>query len=111
MTQRSLSVGKNLAAGVETTIYTVPTGYTAEWELLYLHNSSGNTKTITVDWYDDSENAHIAVLTTYSMAAKDYFKFDGGARVVMDEGDQVHISTEAGSAFTVICTFKIERKA
>jgi hypothetical protein len=108
---RSISVGKNLAAGAETIVYTVPTGYTAEWELLYIHNASGNTKTVTADWYDLSETTHISILTTYSMAAKDYFKFDGGAKVVMDEGDQVHITTEAGSAFSVICTFNLERKA
>lgn len=110
MTQRAISVGKNLAAGVETVVYTVPTGYTAEWELLYLHNSSGNTKTVTVDWYDLSTTTHVALLTTYSMVAKDYLKFDG-SRVVMDEGDEVHITTEAASAFGVICTFNIERKA
>lgn len=107
---RPISVGKNLTAGVETTVYTVPTGYTAEWELLYLHNSTTAGKTITVDWYDISENTHVAILTTYSMAAKDYFKFDGGARVIMDEGDQVHVATEAGSAFGIICTFNLERK-
>jgi hypothetical protein len=106
---RPISIGKNLAAGVETTVYTVPAGYTAEWELLYLHNSTASAKTITADWYDVSETTHVAILTTYSMNSKDYFKFDN-ARVVMDEGDQVHISTEAGSAFGVICTFVLERK-
>jgi len=108
---RPISIGKNLAAGVETTLYTVPTGYTAEWELLYLHNTTVANRQITVDWYDVSENTHVAILTNYDMNAKDYFKFDGGARVVMDEGDQVHISTESSSAFGVICTFNLERKA
>jgi len=110
MSTRPVSVGKNLAAGVETIVYTVPTGYTAEWELLYVHNSSGNTKTVTVDWYDLSATTHVALLTSYSMAAKDYLKFDG-ARVIMDEGDEVHVTTEAGSAFGIICTFNLERKA
>lgn len=107
---RPISVGKNLAAGVETTVYTVPAGYTAEWELLYVHNSTASTKTITADWYDVSDTTHVGILTAYPMNSKDYFKFDG-ARVAMDEGDQVHISTEAGSTFSVICTFVLERKA
>ncbi len=106
---RPISIGKNLAAGVETTVYTVPAGYTAEWELLYAHNATASAKTITADWYDVSEATHVGILTSYSMNAKDYFKFDG-ARVVMDEGDQVHISTEASSTFSVICTFVLERK-
>jgi hypothetical protein len=108
--KRAISVGKNLAAGVETVVYTVPEGYTAEWELLYLHNASGNTKTVTVDWYDLSTTTHVTILTAYSMASKEYFKFDG-SRIVMDEGDEVHISTEASSAFGVVCTFNLERKA
>jgi hypothetical protein len=107
---RPISIGKNLAAGVETTVYTVPTGYTAEWELLYLHNSTTTNRQVTADWYDVSENTHVAILTNYDMNAKDYFKFDG-SRIIMDENDQVHISTEAGSSFGVICTFNLERKA
>lgn len=107
---RPLSVGKNLTAGVESVVYTIPKGYTGVWDLLYIHNSGGNTKTITVEWYDASENTSIAILDAYSMASKVYFEFNGnGSGVVLEEGDQIHMTPEASSAFSVICTLKLER--
>jgi len=107
---KQLSVGKNLAAGVETTVYTVPKGYRANWNLFYIHNSLGNNKTISVDWYDSSEATHIAILEQYNFTAKTYFQFSGqGSGIIMEEGDEVHMTTEAGSSFGIICTFVLER--
>ena len=107
---RLLSIGKNLTAGTETVVYTVPDGYIAVWDLMYLHNSGGSTKTITVDWYDASENSHISVLSSYSMGSKAYFQFSGaGSGVVMEAGDEIHMTPEAGSAFGIICTVRLER--
>ena len=106
----SISVGKNLAAGVETTVYTVPKGYRANWNLLYIHNSLGNNKTITVDWYDSSATAHIKILENYPFAANAYFQFSGqGSGVIMEEGDEVHMTTSADSSFGIVCTFVLER--
>jgi len=109
--KRSISVGKNLTAGVETMIYRVPVGYTAEWVLLYFHNTTASAKDITVQWHDDTENINVAILNEYPSPAKEYFKFNGEAKVVMDENDEVRITTEATSSFSVICTFNLERKA
>ena len=107
---RPVSIGKNLTAGVETIVYTVPKGYTAVWDLMYLHNGGGNTKTITVDWYDSSESTHVSILEAYSMTSKLYFQFSGnGSGVVLEEGDQIHMTPEAGSTFGIICTLKLER--
>ena len=109
--KRSISVGKNLTAGVETMVYRVPVGYTAEWELLYFHNTTSSAKDITVQWHDDNENINIPILNVYPSPGKEYFKFDGGAKVVLDENDEVRITTEATSNFSVVCTFNLERKA
>jgi hypothetical protein len=106
---RHLSVGKNLTAGSSNLMYTVPEGYTAQWNLLYLHNASGSTKTITVSWYDKSENTTINVFDAFSVASKDYFKMDGGAYVVLEAGDTISITPESGSTYYAICTFVLER--
>lgn len=107
---RLISVGKNLAAGVETTVYKVPTGYRANWNLLYIHNSTGNNKTITVDWYDTSADTHVKILENYPFAANAYFQFSGqGSGVIMEEGDEVHMTTADTSAFGVICTFELTK--
>jgi hypothetical protein len=106
---KHLSVGKNLTAGSDNLMYTVPDGYQARWNLLYLHNGGGNTKSITVSWYDASTTATIKVFEAYSLASKDYFKFDGGAYVVLEAGDTITITPEAASTFYAICTFVLER--
>jgi hypothetical protein len=106
---KHLSVGKNLTAGSGNLMYTVPDGYQARWNLLYLHNGGGNTKSITVSWYDASTAATINIFDAYSLGAKDYFKFDGGAYVVLEAGDTITITPEATSTFYAICTFVLER--
>jgi hypothetical protein len=108
---RVISVGKNLAAGVETVVYTVPTGYTAIWTLCYAHNALGTNKTLSIDWYDTSTAVHVAILEQLSFTSKMYFQFNApGTGVVLEEGDQVHMTTEAGSSFGIICTFELEKK-
>ena len=107
---KTISIGKNLAAGVETVIYTVPDGYTATWDLMYAHNASGSTKTLSVDWYDVSEDTHVDILDSYSFSSKTYFQFSGnGSGVVLESGDQIHMTPESGSSFGIICTLKLER--
>lgn len=110
MEYSSVSVGHNLTAGATTAVFKVPTGYAAKWNLMYLHNSSGNTKIITAHWYDLSTNTEYDILNAYSMASKDYLKFDGGAYVVLDEGDEVRLTPEAVSSFSSINTFELIRK-
>jgi hypothetical protein len=102
---RPISVGINPTAGATTTVYTVPTGYYALFNLLYVHNTGGSTKDITVQWYDASAAATIDILTAVTYNSKTYTQFDN-AYVVMEEGDQLRVTPEAGSAFAVIATFE-----
>ena len=102
---RPVSVGLTLASGVMTTVYTVPTGYYAKFNLLYIHNTTGNNKFITVQWYDASANASIDILSAVPYTAKAYTQFDN-AYVVMEEGDQLRITTESTSAFAILATFE-----
>lgn len=110
MDSSSVSVGHNLTAGATTCVFKVPTGYAAKWNLMYLHNASGNTKFITAKWYDLTANAEYLILNEYTMASKDYLKFDGGAYVLLDEGDEVRLTPEAASMFSSINTFELIRK-
>lgn len=104
---RPISVGSTPTAAVLTTVYTVPTGYYALFNLMYLHNTTGSTKSITAQWYDSSATTSYDILTSYSMGSKDYLKFDGGAYIVMEEGDQFRVTTESGSTFSVLATFEL----
>ena len=108
---RLVSVGKNLVANTETIVYTVPTGYYAVWNLMYAHNATGTNKYLTADWYDASADVHVNILEQYNFTSKTYFQFAGnGSGVVMESADQVHMTSEAGSTFGVICTFELFKK-
>ncbi len=106
---RPVSVGLNLTAATATTVYTVPTGYFAKWNLMYLFNNTGSTKAISVYWHDSSAGQHIYVMDS-GVSSKTYVRMDGGAYVVMEEGDTVVMTSEAGSTFSTICTFELFKK-
>ena len=106
---RPISIGLNLSSGTAVTVYTVPTGYYAKWNLMYLFNNSGSTKSISVYWHDSSASTDIYVQNG-TIAAGSYLRQDGGAYVVLEEGDTVVIQAEAGSSFSTICTFELFKK-
>ncbi len=106
---RPVSVGINLTAATPTTVYTVPLGYFAKWGLMYLFNNTGSTKAISVYWRDSSASADIYVMDS-GVSSKTYVRMDGGAYVVMEEGDTVVMTSEAGSSFSTICTFELFKK-
>jgi hypothetical protein len=106
---RPVSVGLNLPAGVLTTVYTVPTGYCAKWTLMYLFNNTGSTKAIAAYWRDTSALADIYVMDS-GVSSKNYVRMDGGAYVMMEEGDKIMMLSEAGSSFSTICTFELIKK-
>jgi hypothetical protein len=75
---------------------------------MYIHNTGGNTKHITVQWYDASTATTLDILTAYTLASKEYLKFDGSAYIVLEEGDRIQITTEAASSFSFIATFEVQ---
>ncbi len=107
---RSVSVGTILTAATKTTVYTVPTGYYAKWNLCYIVNTAGNNKYVDAIWYDASTSTEIRVLDNYVLSATQFIKFDGGAYVVLEEGDQVRLESETGSTMNTINTFELYRK-
>jgi hypothetical protein len=107
---RPYSVGTILSDTTKTTIYTVPTGYYAKWNLCYVVNHSGNNKKIDVSWVDASETKEVFVLDKYVLAATAFVKFDGGAYVVLEEGDMIKAQAETGSIMHLINTLELVRK-
>jgi hypothetical protein len=103
---RELTVGKNLTAGTSNTVYTVPKGCKAIATLLMLSNTGGSSKSISAYWYDTSETASIAIVGGHSVGAGSYLMFNQG-RMVMDEYDELRVTPEASSSFSVIFTVEI----
>jgi len=105
-----VSIGKNLTGGSEAVIYTVPEGYQATWNMMYIHNAGGNTKALTVEWQQTRNAVDIAILENRSFSSKEYFQFNGyGSGVVMQERDQIKMTPEASSTFSVVCTVLLEK--
>jgi hypothetical protein len=108
---KPLSTGNNLTAGTKTTVYTVPTGYYAKWSLCYISNHTGSNKSVSVWWYDSSSTNEITIIDDYNLDARKFLQFGGGgAYVVLEEGDQVRITTETGSSMSATNTFELYRK-
>lgn len=107
---RSYSVGSILNTVTKTTVYTVPTGYYSKWNLCYVVNHTGNNKAIDVIWYDASTNTEYYILDGYVLSPTGFIKFDGGAYVVLEEGDQIRAQADLDSTFHMINTFEQIRK-
>jgi len=105
---RALSVGVSPTAAVDTTVYTCPRGYYSKFTVMYIHNTGGSTKHITVQWYDASSNSTLDILTALDFSTKEYLQFDGNAYIVFEEGDQLKITTQSASSFSFIATFEEE---
>jgi hypothetical protein len=103
---RAISVGVSPTAAVDTTVYTCPTGYYAKFTVMYIHNTGGSTKHITVQWFDASANTTLDILTQYDFSTKTYLQFDGNAYIVLEEGDKIKITTQSASTFSFIATFE-----
>jgi hypothetical protein len=105
---RALSVGVSPTAATDTTVYTCPTGYYAKFTVMYIHNTGGSTKHITVQWFDASTSTTLDILTAYDFTSKAYLQFDGNAYIVLEEGDKLKITTQSASSFSFIATFEEE---
>jgi hypothetical protein len=75
---------------------------------MYIHNTGGSTKHITVQWFDSSANTTLDILTQYDFSSKTYLQFDGNAYIVLEEGDKIKITTQSASTFSFIATFEEE---
>jgi hypothetical protein len=105
---RPVSVGTTLTTTTKTTVYTVPVGYYAQWNLAYAVNHSGNNKHIDIVWYDASDNLEHFVIDNYVLSPAQFIKFDG-SYIVLEEGDQVRVQIESGATMNVINTFELHR--
>lgn len=102
---KSRSKGTNLTAGVANTVYTCPANYTSKMLLLFVANTTSGNKTVSISWYDSSEDETYAIVGGYVISAYNFLKMDG-SYLTLNSGDYLTITPEAGS--TMDCTVTIE---
>lgn len=107
---KPFSVGKNLVANTKTLMYTIPSNYYAKWNLLYAHNATTSAKKFSAWWYDKSSDTEIPIIDNYPLPASEYLKFDGGAYVVLEEGDEIRVKSETGAVTSCLITVELEQK-
>ncbi|OBQ41254.1 MAG: hypothetical protein AN484_21370 [Aphanizomenon flos-aquae WA102] len=103
---RPISVSKNLTAATATTLYTVPTGYYAKCVLIHACNTSPS-KHISFSWYDASTATTTLIVSEQVLSARTTLSLISETQYfVMEEGDYLTATSEAGSTFSVLATFE-----
>lgn len=97
------SIGASLTAASANTIYTCPDNFVAKVILLLATNHGGGNKTISLTWTDSSASATYFIIGTYSLSAHSFLKFDG-SYLVLNPGDTIIATPEAGSTIDAIIT-------
>jgi hypothetical protein len=106
---KEVSIGVPAVATTKTTVYTVPANHYAKWNLVFASNTTSSAKWFSAIWYDKSADAEISVANQFPIPAKEYLRIDGGAYVVLEEGDEIRIQAEA-TTVTCILTFELVQK-
>jgi hypothetical protein len=105
---RPVSISKNLTANTATTLYTVPTGYYARCVLIHVCNTAPS-KHISFSWYDASTATTIVVVSEQVLSARTTLTLiSNGQYFVMEEGDYISATSEAGSTMSVLATFEVQ---
>ena len=107
---KEISVGVAAVPTTKTTIYTVPANHYARWSLVYAHNTTSSSKWFTAIWYDKSADSEIKIADQYPLPAKEYLKIDGGAYVILEEGDEIRVQAET-TTVSCLVTFEIVQKS
>ena len=99
------SIGTNLTAGTANTLFTVPNGYEARVTMVYITNNTGSSKSFSAEWNDSGTSIPFA--SSKSLNSKDFIQYGGefGDFLIMDEGDYMTVTPEAGSTFVSIVSF------
>ena len=79
-----------------TTVYTVPTNFTAVIKEIFLTNVDGSSAVdATLKYTDTSASATFSLLSTKSIAADDYLRIEDSS-IILEEGDI--LKAQAGAA-------------
>jgi hypothetical protein len=87
------------------TLVTVPNGYVAHWNMLFISNIGGSTNGVGV-YVDKADATRIDVLGGGNVSSKDYILLTN-AVFVLQPGDQVKAFTTAAGDVEFVMTFDL----
>ena len=104
------SIGIDIPANTLTEMFTVPNGYVAEMDMLFVTNNGIGNKHVSVYWQHGHDEDHkIYILKEATVAAKAFLQFSNGS-VVFKSGDSMKVLSEAGATVAVIVTFDLRKE-
>lgn len=104
------TVGRNLTAGVQNTLFVVPNGYHCVVTMLRISNVGGSTAGVTAGWVHEGTTFIFQGLTVSGLSKGDSLTFGGpyGHFLLMRDGDSIVVTPDAGSSFTALVSFDME---
>ena len=75
------------------TLYTCPANAKAHMSLLFITNASSNASDVNVVWYRASKSTSYFIIGGKNLTQGEFLQFDGGAFIVLEEGDYVTVET------------------
>lgn len=100
---RLKSVGANLTAEVEKTVYTCPKNYTAKVTLIFVTNNTNGNEAINIQWYDHTTNENYNIAPSYVISAYSFLKLSDGY-LIMNSEDALKFTSSAGSEMSAVVT-------
>lgn len=89
---------------------TVPSGYVAELNFLYIYNNTGSTKTVTAYWEHAHNPSHqINLLSDVSVLSKTIILYDT-ISIILNQGDKLIVTPETGADMSIIITFDLRKE-
>lgn len=102
-TSRARSIGHNLVSGAATEVYVCPDNFTAYVTLVFISNLGSGNQTVTMEWYDKTDDTWYFILGGYILSAYNFIKLSEGY-LVLNSGDKLRITSEAGSTMSSVVT-------
>ena len=92
------------------TMVTVPNGYVAYWNMLFISNLGGSTNGAGI-YVDKADGTRVDILGGGNVSAKDFLLIDGNAVFVLQAGDAIKAYTTAAGDVEFVVTFDLLEQA
>ncbi len=97
----------NLTDTSTQTIVTIPSGFVAHWNMLFVANLHNATNSVTVFVDKPSPTADVYIYNGTNISAKNNLLIDGNAIFVLQAGDIIKASSGSAGNVEVVVTFDL----
>jgi hypothetical protein len=98
---------KNLTDTSTQTIVTIPNGYVAHWNMVFISNLHNATNSITLFVDKPSPTPDVYIYNGTNISSKEHLMIDGNATFVLQPGDIIKASTSGSGNVEVVVTFDL----